>query len=506
MIQRFIIAGLACILCLTYNNTNLFAQEKEQIRILNSNSLEYSKEIGEGVRRFIGNVIFEHNNATMYCDSAYMFSKKNVIHAYSNVHVNRGDTLHLYGDFMRYSGNTNVGNVRRNVILKDDEATLTTDSLDFNTKTNVAYYFNGGKIVNNENNLESVIGYYYANDDVFVYKDSVIVRTPDYTVYTDTLRYNTKTETAYFLGSTNIYNEDNHLYAENGWYKTKEKEFQFNQNARYQNKEKILLGDSLYFNDSTGIGIAIDNIEMIDTTENMILKGHYAYYVREPESFIVTDSAVLIQVTNKIDSLFLHADTLRSHYDSSGTYRIMRAYHQVQLYRFDFQARCDSMVYSFEDSVITMYTEPILWSEGSQMTAELVKIFTKNQKIDYFHLIGSSLIISEEVIEKYNQIRGKEMLGYIRNNNLYKVDVFGNGQSIYYTKDQEEIVGVNFAESSDLIIYLKEGQVSRINMVKQPTGTLHPPGELEETKLKGFNWFEDLRPKSKFDIFLWEKN
>jgi len=506
MIKRFIIAGLTCILCLAYNTTILFAQNKEQINILNSDLILGGKDIGEGVRRFIGNVAFEHNNTTMYCDSAYMFSKRNVIHAYSNVHINRGDTLHLYGDFMRYSGNINVGKVRRNVILKDDDATLTTDSLDFNTKTNVAYYFNGGKIVNNENNLESEIGYYYANDDVFVYKDSVIVRTPDYTVYTDTLRYNTKTEIAYFLGSTNIYNEDNHLYAENGWYKINEKQFQFNQNARYQNKEKILMGDSLFFDDSVGVGIAIDNIEMIDTSENMIIKGHYAYYLREPEKFLVTDSAILIQVTDQTDSLFLHADTLRSDYDSSGIYRILRAFHKVQIFRKNFQARCDSLVYTFEDSVATMFLEPILWAEGSQMTADLVKVYTKNQKIDYFHLIGSSLIISEEKIDKYNQIRGKEMKGYIRNNNLHKVDVFGNGQSIYYTKDKEKIVGVNFAESSDLTIYLENGQVSRINMIKQPTGTLFPPGELEETKLKGFNWLEDLRPKSKFDIFLWEKN
>src|SRR6056297_515841 len=505
MIKRFIIAGLTCILCLAYNTTILFAQNKEQINILNSDLILGGKDIGEGVRRFIGNVAFEHNNTTMYCDSAYMFSKRNVIHAYSNVHINRGDTLHLYGDFMRYSGNINVGKVRRNVILKDDDATLTTDSLDFNTKTNVAYYFNGGKIVNNENNLESEIGYYYANDDVFVYKDSVIVRTPDYTVYTDTLRYNTKTEIAYFLGSTNIYNEDNHLYAENGWYKTKEKEFQFNQNARYQNKEKILMGDSLFFDDSVGVGIAIDNIEMIDTAENMILKGHYAYYLREPEKFLVTDSALLIQVTDKTDSLFLHADTLRSNYDSSGTYRILKAYHQVQIYRADFQARCDSMVYSLEDSVITLHTQPVLWAEGSQMVADLVKVYTKNQKIDYFHLIGSSLIISQEASDKYNQIRGKEMKGYIRENNLYKVDVFGNGQSIYYTKNEKEIVGVNFAESSDLIIYLNDGQVSRINMIKQPTGTLFPPDELKENKLKGFQWYENIRPKSKQDIFYWKK-
>ncbi|HSH51046.1 MAG TPA: OstA-like protein [Bacteroidales bacterium] len=506
MIKRFTQFAFLCLFYWLIFTSTVFAQDKEQIKILNSNFLEYSKQVGEGVRRFIGDVIFEHNNATMYCDSAYLYSKQNIIHAYSNVHLNRGDTLHLYGDFMKYNGNNNVGKVRRNVILKDENAILKTDSLDFNTETSVAYYFEGAKIVNKEKNtLESIIGHYYANNKLFVFKDSVIVTTPDYTVYTDTLKYNTKTEISYFLGPTNIYNEENHLYAENGWYKIPEKKFQFNENARYQNKEKILIGDSLFFDDSAGIGIAIDNIEMIDTAENMILKGHYAHYLRQPEKFLVTDSALLIQVTDETDSLFLHADTLRSNYDSSGTYRILRAYHKVQIFREDFQARCDSMVYTFEDSVITMFQEPILWAEESQMTAELVKVYTKNQKFDYFHLIGSSLVISEEGIDKYNQIRGKEMKGYIRHNNLHKVDVFGNGQSIYYTKDKQETVGINFAESSDITIYLENGQVSRINMIKLPTGTLFPPGELEETKLKGFNWYENLRPKSKVDIFFWKK-
>ncbi len=483
----------------------IFAQKKEQINILNSNSFEYDKNIGEGVRRFIGDVIFEHNNATMYCDSAYIYSGQNLIYAYSNVHVNRGDTLHLYGDFMLYNGDTDIGKFRNNVRLEDKETTLYTDSLNFNNATNIAYYFEGGKTINEENTLTSVIGYYYANEDLFFYKDSVVAITPDYTIYTDTLKYYTEDKIAYFLGPTNIYNEENHLYAENGWYKTEEKKFQFNENARYQNKEKILKGDSLYYDELNGIGIAVQNIEMIDTAENMILKGNYAYYTKEPESFLVTDSALLIQISNYTDSLFLHADTITSNYDTSG-YRILKAYHKVKIFREDFQARCDSMVYNFQDSVITMFTEPISWSEGSQMTAKKVEVHIKDDKIDFFKLINTAFIVSQEDTSRYNQIRGKEMVGYIRNNKLHKIDVFGNGQTIYFTVDEKEneIVGVNFSESSDIIIYMKNGQVSRINMIKQPTGTLYPLGELEETKLKGFQWLEDLRPKSKMEIFFWE--
>ncbi|MFC2152362.1 OstA-like protein [Bacteroidota bacterium] len=489
-----------------FSITVLYAQQKEQINIRNSDVLIGGKSSVDGLRRFIGNVVFEHNNATMYCDSAYLYSKQNLIHAFNNVHVTRADTLHLYGDFMLYNGNTDIGKFRNNVRLENKETILYTDSLDFNNALNIAYYFDGGRIINEDNTLTSVIGYYYANDDMFFYKDSVVATTPDYTIYTDTLKYYTEEKITYFLGPTNIINEENHLYAENGWYRTEEKKFQFNQNARYQSKEKILIGDSLYYDDLNGIGIAIDNVEMIDTIENMILKGNYAYYTKEPESFLITDSTLLIQVSNYTDSLFLHADSITSSYDTSGTYRILKAYHKVKIFRDDFQARCDSMVYDFQDSVITLFTEPIIWSQGSQMTSKVVEVHIKNEKIDFFKLINTAFIVSQKDTSSFDQIKGKEMIGYIRNNQLSRVDVFGNGQTIYYTVDEKEneIIGVNFAESSDIIIFLNKGQVSRINMIKQPTGTLYPLGELEETELKNFRWLEHLRPKSKLEIFKWE--
>ena len=497
MQKRYLIIGVF-IFYFFLGNINVFAQ-KEQIKIINANSLEFNKKIGEGVRRLIGDVIFEHNNATMYCDSAYLFSKQNRFHAYSKVHVIRGDSLHMYGDFLFYDGNTDVGKVRNNVRLLDKETVLYTDSLDFNTVTNIAYYYDGGKIVSGANNLESKVGYYYANDDMFFYKDSVVVTSPDYVIYTDTLKYNTESKIAYFLGPTNIFNEENHLYAENGWYNTGEKKFQFNKNAIYQNKEKILKGDSLYYDDLNGIGIAVENIEMIDTSENVILKGNYAYYVKEPESFRITDSSMLIQVSAEQDSLYLHADTITSNYDISGTYRILKAYHKVQIFRKDFQARCDSLVYSFKDSTIHMFVEPILWSEGNQITSEKVEVYTKNEKIDFFKLLTSAFIVSQEDTSSYNQIRGKDMFGFIRNNRLYKVDVYGNGQTIYYTKDNQEVVGINYAESSDLIIYINNNEVNRIILLKEPSGVLYPPEEI-----KGFRWLEHLRPKTKTDIFFWK--
>jgi hypothetical protein len=97
------------------------------------------------------------------------------------------------------------------------------------------------------------------------------------------------------------------------------------------------------------------------------------------------------------------------------------------------------------------------------------------------------------------------MRGYFVNNKLVRIEVKGNGQTIYYAKDGEDLIGINRAESSDLIIYLKESKVDRINLVLAPKATLYPPDGKEEmeTILKGFKWLEKYRPLSKTDIFVW---
>lgn len=501
MKYRFLIAGILQLAVIS-----VFAQNTERIEIRNANSFEINEKIAKGVRRFLGDVIFEHNDAIMYCDSAYYFPKENMMHAYSNVQMNRGDTLHMYGDFLLYNGNTSVGKVRHNVRLVDEQATLTTDSLDFNTRTNVAYYSNGGRIVSETDSLESSIGYYYANDKMFIYKDSVRIKTEEYLVLTDTLHYNTADEIAYFFGPTEIFNEENYLYCEHGWYKTNERKFQFNKNAKYTNKEHILKADSLFYDDSLGIGRARMNVEIIDTTQDMLLKGNFAHYVKEPEYFFLTDSAVMVQVSEGDDSLYMHADTLMSHYDTSDTYRILKAFYKVKIYKSDLQGKCDSLVYTFNDSIIRLYNEPVIWSGESQMTANLVAIHTENQEMEHFELQGKAFIISKEDSVHYNQIFGKKMLGFFIDGELRRMEVYGNGQSIYYTTEEGDVVGMNKAESSDIFIYLKDGQVSKISMIKKPDGILYPLDEVkaEESLLKGFKWWEMYRPKSYRDIFVWE--
>ncbi len=495
-----LLGGLICVMA------SAGAQEQQpgktrKIEILHANSLVYNKKINPDVRRFIGDVKFKHNEFIMYCDSAYSYTGQNKIDAFSNVHITRGDTLHLYGDYLSYNGNTNLGKVRRNVKLKDPQASLYTDSLNFYSGRNYAYYFNGGKIINQDKTITSREGHYYSDRNMAHFKDSVKIKDPDYRVHADTLNYNTKTEIAYFFGPTRIYSDENYLYCENGWYKTIPNQFFFRKNALYQKNDRIIKGDTLYYDDSLGYGEIRSNAEIRDTTKDIILRGNYSEYTDEPEKAYMTDSAHMIAVDKESDSLYLHADTLRSLMDSTGEHRLFKAYYQVKIFKSNMQGKCDSLTFAQRDSIIRMYRDPVIWSDSTQITADFIKIYTRNNNVRKFELEESAFMVSMEDTGRFNQIKGNNMTGYFRENQLRRVLVNGNGQTIYYAKDKENVVGVNKAISSNLRIKLLDNQVISVTLLNEPEGTLHPVGNLKEDQLSGFQWLMGQKPKSKYDIF-----
>jgi len=159
----------------------------------------------------------------MFCDSAYSYRDSNMVDAFGNVHIVQGDTLNLYGNKINYSGDNKLAKVRGNVKLVDKSITLTTEALDFDLASNIGYYTTGGKIVDTANVLTSITGKYYSNDNLFFFKDSVVLTNKDFVLRADTLKYNSQTERAFIVGPTTITgtNKDGVLYSENGWYDTR---------------------------------------------------------------------------------------------------------------------------------------------------------------------------------------------------------------------------------------------------------------------------------------------
>ncbi len=478
-----------------------YTQRVTQVQF-SAQTTEVDAKLGKDTRRLIGNVVFEHAGARMFCDSAYFYAKRNSLDAFNNVYINQGDTVHLYGDHLYYDGNTKIAQIRQHVKLINRETTLTTEALDYNISEGVGYYTNHADIINQENTLKSRIGHYYTRTDLFDFQDSVVVVNPDYTIYSDRMKYNTDTRIAYFSGPTEIIGDSSYIYCERGWYNTVTDISQLNQNALVKNTKQTIKGDSLYYEKHTGYGKAIKNVEILDKEQNVILRGNQGIYYEDIDYARLTDHAQFIQVTSE-DSLYLHADTLLSEVDSSGT-KYIKAYYGVRLFKSNLQGKCDSMAYSMADSVIRLYDGPVLWSDENQISAEYIEIQTERRQAKTMYLQRASFIISQEDSTKYNQIKGKNMTCHFRNNELYRIDVNGNGQAVYYPPDDKgDIIGANKAECSDLIIFLKDGKVNTISLLKKPDAVLFPieSAPVNELILKGFQWLEELRPRDKDDIF-----
>ena len=485
---------------LTFTASALYSQVPKKVE-QKADFMEYDQKIAGGAYRLIRNVRFSHEGALMFCDSAYFYPDVNSLDAFDHVHIIQGDTINLYGDFLHYDGNSRIAQIRRRVRLVEKNTTLTSTALDFDLGKNIGYYKSHADIVSDENNLSSRQGYYYSNQQMYYFRDSVILRNPDYTIYSDTLQYQTSTRIAYFFGPTEIVGDSSYIYCENGWYNTSNNKSMLKQKALVQNKKQTITGDSLYYERESGYGEGFRNIQLFDEEQNVILRGNHALIHQKEDRALITDSAQFIFITNE-DSVYVHADTLRALPDSAGN-RQLKAYYNVRLFKLNLQGVCDSLYYSTSDSILRLYDKPVLWSGGNQLSAEYIEIWTKNKQLDQLHMQRLSFIINQEDTAKFNQIKGKSMICFFRNNELYKITVNGNGQTVYYAKDKDQLIGVNVAQSSDLIIMVKNNKPDWIRFITKPNAVLYPLGlaPKEELILKDFKWNELERPKSKDDIF-----
>ncbi len=480
-----------------------FGQQKRQIKFVKARTIEFDKQIAADAQRALGDVVFEHDGSFLYCDSAWFYTNRNAIDAFGNVHIKVSDTLDIYSELLTYNGDNRTAELLNNVKLVDKQTVLTTNKLFYDRKTDVANYNQGGKIVDKENTLTSKKGYYYTKDKNFFFKEDVVLINPQYNIYSDTLLFNTATEIAYFFGPTNIISKENTIYCENGWYNTKTDIASFSLHSHLKNQNQYLEADSFYYDRVKHFGKSYKNVLIYDSIQNVTLTGNYGEYNGEGKLSFVTDSAVATMVKGS-DSLFLHADILTVEFDSQQTTRNMFAYNHTRFYSKDLQGLCDSLVYNALDTMITMYNAPSIWAEQNQLTADTICIYFRNKQVDQMKLFSSSFIISLGDSVEFNQLKGKNMHGFFKNNKLFKINVFGNAESIYYAnEDKGDKIGVNKAIATNMSIFLSESKVRSIIFYDKPEATLYKNKELspKELKLKNFNWQIEKRPLDKLDIF-----
>ena len=482
--------------------TDTVPPKKTKVYLIHSNTLSFDKAVKPDAQILNGDVCFRHDSSYMYCDSAYFFEQTNSLEAFSNVRMEQGDTLFVYGDYLFYDGNTQVAYLRENVRMENGQVTLITDSLNYERIPNIGYYFEGGLIVDSLNQLSSFYGQYSPETKLAVFNDSVQVENPDFTLYSDTLHYDTESKVATILGPSVIVSDSGTIHTSRGWYDTVNNTSLLLDQSQVESGEKILIGDSIFYNRDTGMGEVYGNMSLIDTAQHVTLQGEYGYYNEQTGYAFATDSARFLEYSQG-DTLFLHADTLQM-VTVDSVYREIKAYYGVRFYRIDMQGVCDSMQFNTRDSVLYMYTEPVLWNEQYQLYGDTIAIYMNDSTIEYAHVIQFAFAAQHVDSSYYNQLKGNDLKAYFEGQAVHQIDVAGNAESIFYPLEKDGAkVGMNETKSGFLTIWVKDNKLDKLKIWPSPVGSMTPIPDLkpDQKMLKDFYWFDYLRPKNRDDIY-----
>jgi lipopolysaccharide export system protein LptA len=482
----------------------LVAKGKQtKINIENSDS-SVVKSSNPDVYVLYGNVVFRHDSVYMYSDSAYLNSLTNSLDAFGNVRIEQGDTLSMYGDYLNYDGDAKLAKMRENVRMENKSVTLFTDNVDYNRNTNIAYYFNGGMLVDSLNELTSIYGQYSPDTKMAFFKENVTLTNPQFKLTSDTLNYHTDRKIADIISPTVIESDSGIVYTDRGWYNTDLEESMLYDRSLVisKDKTKTMTADSIFYNKSGNYVEAFGNMLLNDTVKKMILTGNYGYYDELTKFAFATDSAQVIEFSRG-DSTFCHADTLQM--ETIGEEREVKAFHGVRFYRTDLQGVCDSLQFNTVDSILRLYKNPILWNTNYQINGDTIKILFNDSTVERVYVLNYAFALEEVDTTYFNQLKGRSLTAYFVGGEMTKVDVDGNTETIYYPMDDQDAsyMGRFKAESSFMSIDIRNRQPVRIVWYPQPTSETIPIPDLnpENKYLKGFTNYNYLRPKNRDDIF-----
>ena len=501
----------------------LFAQQKRKIEVKYAGNFEFNEEKYPGARIFFRDdsqqIHIFHDGIDMWCDQAIYYEKENFVEAYGNVIIKQGDSINMDSKYVEYSGVTKLAYASGDVVLTDPTSTIKTDTLYMDRVKQQAYYKSGGTVVKDSSGtITSQIGRYYMSNKKYQFVQNVKLVNPDYVIESDQLDYYSETGKAYLFGPTTITGETSKIYCERGFYDTKNDTGYFLKKSRIDYDDRVIEGDSLFFDRNRSFASATNNIKITDTINKAIIKGHYAEVFRDRDSVFITKRALAISVQEN-DSIYIHSDTLMV--TGKPENRITRAYYNAKIYKSDISGKADSIHVDHKTGLTKLINlgrfssndnfakkrSPVLWNIGNQMTGDTIHLISnpETKKLDSLKVFDNAFIISNDTLgDGYHQMSGKQLFGFFEDNKLSTIDIIKNAESIYYMRnDKNELVGTDKSKSGIIKIWITDNAIDEVRKIKDVDGNVFPEGDFpeKESLLRGFVWRDDERPKSVDDLF-----
>jgi len=521
---------------------SLYAQQpvdtatKKKIIILNAERLNYQKVDSAEFQSAAGKVIIKQDATLFYSDSVVLNKTKNMLEAFGHVHINDNDSIDTYSDYLRYFGNDKKAYLKGNVKLTDGKGTLTTPDLDYDLNTHIGIYTKTGKVVSEKTVLTSTAGFYYGETKDVYFKKNVVLVNPDYTVTTDTLLFNTYTNVATFTVPTLIKSGDKRkIYTSDGYYDLTNKKSYFGKRPHIEDSTTILDADQVASNDTTKESEANGNVVYRDTAQGVTILSNNLKSNGIQSSFLATQKPVMV-IKQDNDSTFIAADTffsgklsnLRKYrtipvildslpsQDSiviadsakakqdSAKDRFVEAYFNVKIFSDSLQAVGDSLFYSSEDSAFRLFKDPVVWSQESQISGDTIYLYTLNKKPKRMYVFENAISVQKVGPDYYNQVKGRTINGFFINGDVDYVRAKGNAESIYYAQDDSsKFIGVNQATADVIDMYFANKQADKVIFRSNLVGTSYPMRQMDPAtmRLRSFKWLDERRPKTKYDLF-----
>ncbi len=499
---------LCCCLALLSSHT-ILAQAPKKIIVEHSDYFDVNQVEAPDAALLTGNVRVNHDGVILTCNKAYYFQKENYIKAFGNVQLVQGDTLYLNSKYAEYNGNVKQAFATGNAVMRSPDATLATDTINFDRNTQEVFYNSPGTIVNKENTLKSKSGRYYVAQKKFQFLTAVTITNPTYVIKTDHLDYFSNSGHSYLFGPSTITSKANYIYTEKGFYDTKKNLAHFLRKSYIKYDDRLIEGDSLYYDRNREFASATRNVKITDSVNRGIVKGHYAEIYKNQDSMYVTKRAVAVNFVEN-DSVYIHGKKLMVTGPEGN--RIIRAFNNVRFFKTDMSGKCDSIYSSSKTALTKLIRNPILWNGESQITGDIMHLIGNNttKKLDSLKVLNNTFLVSKDTLGTgYNQVKGQNLYGKFEEGKLHDVDIIKNTEVIYYMRnDTKELIGINKNVSSKINIIFDKNNIETITFFQQVDGDIFPEKDLPENarKLRGLVWRGDERIKSKDDIFTAEDN
>lgn len=478
-----------------------------------------------------GDVIIKEGLTTFYCDSATLNRKTNVLEAYGNIHINDNDSIHTYAQNLRYVGTERIAYLKKNVKLTDKKGTLYTDDLEYNLRTGIATYKNGGRITNDKTVLTSRDGVYYADTKDVYFKNDVHLKDPDRDIWTDSLLYNIKTNIATFIAKTRIVGKDGSVInTTSGTYNLATGEAIFFERTFFSDSTRSAVADKMAYDKTSEVLQMEGNAKLVDSVNNVTVVGGQIFADGKVKSFLASRKPVMILYRDG-DSTYIAGDTLFSGlriYDSlerkmmiqkdtlkktlvvngndaDTSIRYFLAFHHVRIFNDSLQAVSDSLHYSTADSTFKLFGEPVVWNDKSQVTGDTLYMYTENQKPKRLYVFNNGMIVNQTKEGMFNQIAGRTLNGYFVDGSIDYVRVKGSpAESVYYPQDDDSAyIGMNRSSGDVIDIYFVKKELNKVKFINDVNGILYPIKDIpaDKKELRGFKWLDHRRPKNKLELF-----